>query len=78
MSDRHFLIKPSKNFFIRRLQPHGRLMPAQFRKGAIVLLAQLLDLLVNFIGPGLTSRLMGEIWPQLAAENVDFGIGDGE
>jgi hypothetical protein len=52
------------------------LSPAQFREGRIVLLAQLLGLLVAFIGPGLTSRLLGEIWPQLAAENVDFGNGD--
>jgi hypothetical protein len=55
--------------------PHARLTPAQFREGRIVLLAQLLGLLVAFIGPGLTSRLVGEIWPQLAAENVDFGNG---
>jgi hypothetical protein len=56
--------------------PPARLTPAQFREGRIVLLAQLLGLLVAFIGPGLTSRLVGEIWPQLAAENVDFGNGD--
>jgi hypothetical protein len=55
--------------------PHARLTPAQFREGRIILLAQLLGLLVAFIGPGLTSRLVGEIWPQLAAENVDFGNG---
>jgi hypothetical protein len=35
-----------------------------------------LGLPVAFIGPGLTSRLMGEIWLQLAADNVDFGNGD--
>jgi hypothetical protein len=56
--------------------PHARLTPAQFRDGRVVLLAQLLGLLVAFIGPGLTSRLVGEIWPQLAADNVDFGNGD--
>jgi hypothetical protein len=56
--------------------PHAGLAPAQFREGRIVLLAQLLDLLVAFIGPGLTSRLMGEIWPQLVADKVDFGNGD--
>ena len=43
--------------------PHARLTPAEFREGRIVLLAQLLGLLVAFIGPGLTSRLVGEIWP---------------
>jgi hypothetical protein len=56
--------------------PHARLKPAEFREGQVVLLAQLLGLLVAFIGPALTSRLMGEIWPQLAADNVDFGNGD--
>ena len=55
---------------------HARLRPAEFREGRIVLVAQLLGLLVAFIGPGLTSRLVGEIWPQLAADNVDFGDGD--
>jgi hypothetical protein len=55
--------------------PHARLKPAEFREGRVVLLAQLLGLLVAFIGPGLTSRLVGEIWPQLAADNVDFGNG---
>lgn len=56
--------------------PHARLTPAEFREGRIVLLAQLLGLLVAFIGPGLTARLLGEIWPQLAADKVDFGNGD--
>jgi hypothetical protein len=56
--------------------PHARLTPAEFREGRVVLLAQLLGLLVAFIGPGLTSRLVGEIWPQLVADKVDFGNGD--
>jgi hypothetical protein len=56
--------------------PYARLKPAEFREGRVVLLAQLLGLLVAFIGPGLTSRLVGEIWPQLSADNVDFGNGD--
>jgi hypothetical protein len=56
--------------------PHARLKPAEFREGRVVLLAQLLGLLVAFIGPSLTLRLVCEIWPQLAADNVDFGNGD--
>lgn len=55
---------------------HASLKPADIREGRIVLLAQLLGLLVAFIGPALTSRVIGEIWPQLAADNVDFGNGD--
>jgi hypothetical protein len=54
---------------------HARLTPAEFHEGRVVLLAQLLGLLVAFIGPALTSRLMGETWPQLAADNPDFGDG---
>lgn len=56
--------------------PHARLTPAEFREGRVVLLAQLLGLLVAFIGPGLTSRLVGEVWPQLTADKVDFGNGE--
>ena len=56
--------------------PHARLKPAEFREGRVVLLAQLLGLLVAFIGPGLTLRLASEIWPQLATDNVNFGNGD--
>jgi hypothetical protein len=56
--------------------PYARLTAAEFRQGRIILLAQLLGLLVAFIGPGLTSRLLSEIWPQLAADKVDFGNGD--
>jgi hypothetical protein len=55
---------------------HAGLAPAEFHEGRVVLLAQLLALLVAFIGPALTSRLIGEIWPQLAADHVDFGNGD--
>jgi len=55
---------------------HTALKPAEFREGRVVLLAQLLGLLVAFIGPGMTSRVVGELWPQLAIDNVDFGNGD--
>ncbi|MDB5417783.1 MAG: hypothetical protein JWP50_1202 [Phenylobacterium sp.] len=47
--------------------------PAQFLEVRVVLLAQLLGLLVAFIGPGLTSRLMSEIWPQVPLKDWDFG-----
>jgi hypothetical protein len=55
---------------------HARLKPAEICEGRVVLLAQLLGLLVAFIGPGMTSRLVGEIWPQSANDKVDFGDGD--
>jgi hypothetical protein len=43
---------------------HPPLAPAEILEGRIVLLAQMLGLLVAFIGPGLTARLIGEIWPE--------------
>ena len=55
-----------------------QLKPADFLEGRVVLLAQLLGLLVAMIGPGLTLRLVGEVWPQLSVDNVDFGDGDKE
>jgi hypothetical protein len=52
---------------------HARPGPADLLEGRIVLLAQLLGLLVAFIGPGMTSRLVGEIWPQISLDDTDFG-----
>ena len=45
-------------------------------EGGVVLLAQLLGLLVTFIGEHLTLRLVDEIWPKLLLNNLDFDIGD--
>ena len=47
--------------------------PTDFLEGRVVLLAQLLGLLVAFVGPGLTSRLVGEFWPQIPFQDRDFG-----
>ena len=55
---------------------HAQLDPAEFLEGRVVLLAQLLGLLVAFIGPSLTSRLVGEIWPQISLKDLDSGNGD--
>jgi hypothetical protein len=43
--------------------PCSQLDPVEFLEGRIVLLAQLLGLLMALIGPGLMSRLVGEVWP---------------
>lgn len=48
--------------------------PAVLAEGRVVLLAQLLGLLVALIGPGLTSRLIGELWPQIPLEQRDFSV----
>ena len=45
---------------------------SEFVKGRVVLLAQLFGLLVALIGPSLTSRLSGEIWPQIPLSEQDF------
>lgn len=50
--------------------------PTEREEGQVVLLAQLLGLLVAFIGPGLTLRLVGEAWPQILLDGFDFGDGD--
>jgi hypothetical protein len=51
--------------------PHARLDPAEFLDGQVELLAQLFGLLVAFIGPNLTSRLVGEIWPEFHSATWD-------
>lgn len=52
---------------------HAKLGVAEFSEGEVVLLAQLLGLLVAFIGPALTLRLINQIWPQLSFDDADFG-----
>jgi hypothetical protein len=50
--------------------------PEELAKGSVVLVAQLLGLLVAFIGETLTLRLMRDIWPKLSANIWDLGEGD--
>src|ERR1039457_4695969 len=47
--------------------------PDEIFEGRVVLLAQLLGLLVAFIGELLTLRLVREVWPKLSVINLDFG-----
>ena len=54
---------------------HERIDPAEFLEGRVVLLAQLLGLLVAFIGPNLTLRLVREIWPQILLGDLDLSHG---
>jgi hypothetical protein len=51
--------------------------PQELAKGRVVLLAELLGLLVVFIGQSLTLRLVREVWPQLSPNDLDFAKGDG-
>jgi hypothetical protein len=52
---------------------HAQLGPGKFLEGRIVLLAQLLGLLVAFIGEHLTVRLVSEIWPKFSLSDLDKG-----
>lgn len=45
-------------------------------EGKTALLAQVLGLLVAFIGEILTLQLMREVWPKLSLEGLDSGRGD--
>ncbi len=49
----------------------GQLDPKEFRRGKVVLLAQLLGLLVAFIGENLTLRIIRETWPKFSLPNLD-------
>jgi len=44
---------------------HAQLGPEEFSQGEVVVLAQLLGLLVAFIGEKLTLRLVSEVWPDI-------------
>jgi hypothetical protein len=50
--------------------------PDEIFEGCVVLLAQLLGLLVAFIGEELTLRLVLEVWPKLSLNDLDLGTGD--
>jgi len=55
---------------------HAQLDPEEFSEGEVVLLAQLLGLLVAFIGEKLTVRLVREVWPKVPLEDLDFNGGN--
>ena len=50
--------------------------PDEMFEGTVVLAAQLLGLLVAFIGENLTLRLVREAWPKLPLNNLNFETGD--
>jgi hypothetical protein len=49
--------------------------PADLAEGRVELLAQLLGLLLAFVGAGLTSRLVREVWPRIPLTDLDFNYG---
>jgi hypothetical protein len=50
--------------------------PDEIFEGCAVLLAQMLGLLVAFIGEGLAVRLVREVWPKLSPNILNVGKGD--
>lgn len=50
--------------------------PEEIFEGRVVFLAQLLGLLVAFIGENVTLRFVREVWPKLSLNDLDLGIGD--
>ena len=47
--------------------------PDKLFEGRVVLLAQLLGLLVAFIGENSTFRVVREVWPKVLLDGFDFG-----
>ena len=50
--------------------------PEELAEGRVVLVAQLLGLLVAFIGETLTLRLVRETWPKLSLNDLNFNNDD--
>lgn len=50
--------------------------PKATAAGSVVLIANLLALLVAFIGNNLTLRLLRDVWPKLPPNDFDFGNGN--
>lgn len=51
-------------------------VPEERAKGSVVLVAQLLDLLVAFIGEKLMLRIVCDVWPKLSLNDLNFGKRD--
>ena len=58
------------------LELEAKIDPKEIAEGGVVLLAQLLGLMVAFIGENLTLRIVCEVWPKLPVNDLDFGKGD--
>ena len=54
----------------------AQLGPKEFSDGEVVLLAQLLGLLVAFIGENLTLRLVRDVWPEIPLNSWNSNEGN--
>lgn len=57
-------------------QPGGQVDPQEMAEGGVVLVAQVLALLVAFIGADLTLQMVREVWLQLPVGDFKLGGGD--
>jgi hypothetical protein len=57
-------------------KPDVQAEPEERARGSVVLVAQLLDLLVAFIGEKLMLRIVCDVWPKLSLNDLDFGKRD--
>ena len=57
-----------------RIQPESESVAVDEAEGGAALLAELLGLLVLFIGPSLTLRLVREAWPEVSLEAMTLSI----
>jgi hypothetical protein len=53
----------------------AKIGPEEIAQSGVVLVAQLLGLLVAFIGENLTVRLVREVWPKLHFDDLNLGNG---
>src|SRR5688572_28223507 len=58
------------------LEREAQVDPEEIAEGGVVLLAQILGLLVAFIGERLTLRMVHEIWPKFPLSHLGFSKGD--
>lgn len=56
--------------------PAAQVKPKELTEGLVVLVAQLLGLLVAFIGDNLTLGLVREVCPKISLEDLNFTKGD--
>jgi hypothetical protein len=57
-------------------KPEAQVKPKELTASGVVLVAQLLGLLVAFIGDNLTLRLVRDVWPTVSLEDLHFTQGD--
>jgi hypothetical protein len=54
---------------------HMRLAPKELAEGGVILVAELLSLLIAFIGEDMTIRMVRDVWPQLPQRDFDLPKG---